>query len=157
MVGLGRRSPRLLSFITSLFIAANLLLVSLPARPVNSSGLNPGEISRDRRTSSAPAFKDSRAALALNDLPLSFQPGPDSKAENEGRLSFVSRRPGAEIVLSSNEAMLTIRSESDNDHGPGENTSETTRLKMRFVGAAQVQPEGVDKRESKSSYFLAGC
>lgn len=85
-----------------------------------------------------------RVAEAYGRLPLSFEV---NNGQTDARAKFISRGQGYTMFLTSNEAVLSLKSAKDKDT--------TAVLKMKMKGAsADPKVTGLEEQAGKSSYFL---
>lgn len=96
-----------------------------------------------------------RIAGAYGELPLSFE---RNLGQFDARAKFVSHGAGYTIFLTSDEAVLTLRTNASGDKGAKAKSSVTEGyrvLRMKLVGAnADPQMVGLEELTGKLNYFL---
>lgn len=87
-------------------------------------------------------------AVRYNHLPLSFE---RNRGQADAKTEFVSRGQGYTLLLSANEAVLSLRGE----RSPKDANSGRAQIRLRLVGAdAKAQATEEDKLPGKTSYLF---
>ena len=126
--------------------ACALLTASLSTTPTAAAS---GVTKPERLTLTAATSTETaraRAVKAYDELPLQFE---SNKGQADERFDFISRASGYAILLSSTEAVFTLR---ENGSSP-EHPARTSPLTMKLAGARHVTAHGEEKSPGRVNYF----
>jgi hypothetical protein len=135
-----RYSPVLLSFGLLLLLGGLALDSGLPVSPLTVSGNNPSTLANF----AAPDPGASRAAVRTNfgQFPLSFEP---NRGQTDPRVKFLARGAGYGMFLTSDQAVLTLRSTA----------KKSSVVRMQLAGAnPSADATGISQLPGKSNYFV---
>src|SRR5215475_2897733 len=103
---------------------------------------------------------ESRVATSFGDLPLSFEP---NQGQTDAQVKFLSRNPGYNVFLTSNEAVFTLPVHASNDarprgkwakaRQPRLTTQAVLRMKLKSANRAPMV-EGNTPLEGHTNYFV---
>ncbi len=88
----------------------------------------------------AAALTPAPAADLLRDLPLSFEP---NVGQTHTAVRFLARMPGQTVFVTPSEIVLAL-------HGH----RNTTALRLTFPGSSHSEPEGLERMDARTYYFL---